>query len=147
MATNFLINGSEFSDNFIPRQIFTSGNLFMWGSNASSPGNAGYDGTSFGSGCLGDGEQYGGQTTSPKQVVDKGNNWKQVEAGRLVSCGIKTDGTLWTWGYNGTGCLGDGTTNAKSSPIQTSAGGTNWKGVHCASWAGYGWAIALRDNS
>jgi alpha-tubulin suppressor-like RCC1 family protein len=101
----------------------------MWGSNASSPGNVGYDGTSFGSGCLGDGEQYGGQTTSPKQVVDKGNNWKQVEAGRLVSCGIKTDGTLWTWGRNQYGQLGDNTTSDRSSPVQIYGGGTNWKQV------------------
>jgi len=129
MATNFLINGSEFSDNFIPRQIFTSGNLFMWGANGGNPGNVGYDGTSYGSGCLGDGQQYGGSYTSPIQVVDKGNNWKQVEAGRLVSCGIKTDGTLWTWGRNQYGQLGDNTTADKSSPVQIYGGGTNWKQV------------------
>jgi alpha-tubulin suppressor-like RCC1 family protein len=134
MATNFLINGSEFSDNFIPRQIFTSGNLFMWGANGGNPGNVGYDGTSFGSGCLGDGQQYGGSYTSPIQVVDKGNNWKQVEAGRLTSCGIKTDGTLWTWGRNQYGQLGDNTTADKSSPVQIYGGGTNWKQVSKGHW-------------
>jgi alpha-tubulin suppressor-like RCC1 family protein len=39
--------------------------------------------------------------------------------------GIKTDGTLWTWGYNASGQLGDGTTVAKSSPIQIGSS-TNW---------------------
>jgi hypothetical protein len=40
---------------------------------------------------------------------------------------IKTDGTLWTWGYNFYGNLGDGTTTYRSSPVQISGGGTNWK--------------------
>ena len=36
---------------------------------------------------------------------------------------------LWLWGYNLYGQLGDNTVAAKSSPIQTIAGGTNWKQV------------------
>ena len=111
--------------------IKTDGTLWSWGDN--------------GYGQIGDGTRT--HKSSPVQTIAGGNNWKSVSNGAYFSAAIKTDGTLWTWGYNGTGCLGDGTTNAKSSPIQTSAGGTNWKGVHCASWAGYGWAIALRDNS
>jgi alpha-tubulin suppressor-like RCC1 family protein len=39
---------------------------------------------------------------------------------------IKTDGTCWLWGYNGSGQLGDNTTINKSSPIQTISGGNNW---------------------
>jgi alpha-tubulin suppressor-like RCC1 family protein len=39
---------------------------------------------------------------------------------------IKTDGTCWLWGNNGSGQLGDNTTTTKSSPIQTISGGTNW---------------------
>ena len=35
-----------------------------------------------------------------------------------ANAAIKTDGTLWTWGYNAQGQLADGTTNNKSSPIQ-----------------------------
>ncbi|MCL2504215.1 MAG: RCC1 domain-containing protein, partial [Coriobacteriia bacterium] len=51
--------------------------------------------------------------------------WKIVSAGRgFHSLGIKEDGTLWAWGLNSCGQLGDGTggdgTNAndKNAPVQ-----------------------------
>jgi alpha-tubulin suppressor-like RCC1 family protein len=34
---------------------------------------------------------------------------------------IKTDGTLWTWGYNAQGQLGLGNTTDRSSPVQIGA--------------------------
>jgi alpha-tubulin suppressor-like RCC1 family protein len=41
---------------------------------------------------------------------------------------IKTDGTIWAWGDNSFGQLGDGTTTNKSIPIQIGVA-TNWKSV------------------
>lgn len=38
---------------------------------------------------------------------------------------VKTDGTLWAWGKNPNGQLGDGTVITKSSPIQVGSL-TNW---------------------
>jgi alpha-tubulin suppressor-like RCC1 family protein len=32
---------------------------------------------------------------------------------------VKSDGTVWTWGNNSNGQLGNGTTTNSSSPIQT----------------------------
>jgi rubredoxin len=69
--------------------------------------------------------------SSPVQTVAAGTNWKQVSAGRNYTAAVKTDGTLWCWGENYQGQLGDGTDICKSSPIQTLAGGTNWKQVSC----------------
>jgi alpha-tubulin suppressor-like RCC1 family protein len=47
-------------------------------------------------------------------------------------------GSLWSWGRNSGGQLGDGTTTNRSSPVQTVAGGTNWSSVSGANqyWGG-----------
>ena len=101
------------------------------------------DGTlwTWGRGDLG---QLGGNTTtnisSPVQTVTYGTNWKQVSAGYKHTAAIKTDGTLWTWGNNIRGQLGDNTITNRSSPVQTIMYGTNWKQVFC----GYGHTAAIQ---
>ena len=65
--------------------------------------------------------------SSPVQTVSGGTNWKLVSGGYMYTAAIKTDGTLWTWGINTDGRLGNNTITDKSSPIQTVSGGTNWK--------------------
>ena len=42
----------------------------------------------------------------------------EVAAGYGFSVALKKDGTVWTWGSNGSGQLGDGTTENSSSPKQ-----------------------------
>jgi hypothetical protein len=66
---------------------------------------------------------------TPVTTFAGGTNWKQVACGRFHTTAIKTDGTLWTWGRNGAGQLGDNTTTNRSTPVTTFAGGTNWKQV------------------
>ena len=77
--------------------------------------------------------------STPVTTFAGGTNWKQVIAGEYHSTAIKTDGTLWTWGYNNGGQLGINDTTARSTPVTTFAGGTNWKQVSCGS--GYSAAI------
>ena len=43
--------------------------------------------------------------------------------------GVKTDGTLWSWGYNTWGQLGHNDLVNKSAPIQITGGGTNWSSI------------------
>jgi len=43
--------------------------------------------------------------------------------------GIKTDGTLWTWGANNKGQLGTGNITNTSSPVQEITSSTNWTSV------------------
>ncbi len=45
---------------------------------------------------------------------------------------MKSDGTLWGWGCNGYGALGDGTTVSKSAPTQEATGTTNWSATALA---------------
>ena len=96
--------------------IKTDGTLWTWGRNVFS-------------GALGNNST--GNRSSPVQTVSGGTNWKQVAAGGNSTTAIKTDGTLWTWGSNTYGQLGDNSITHRSSPVQTVSGGTNWKQVSC----------------
>ncbi|MCL2504170.1 MAG: RCC1 domain-containing protein, partial [Coriobacteriia bacterium] len=44
--------------------------------------------------------------------------WQVVSAGTYYSLGIKADGTLWAWGYNGSGQLGNGSTVDAETPVR-----------------------------
>ena len=98
--------------------IKTDGTLWIWGRN--------------GYGQLGDNTIVA--KSSPVQTVTFGTNWKQVSCGYHHTAAIKTDGTLWTWGRNGFGQLGDNTITHRSSPVQTVAFGTNWKSIVCSNY-------------
>ncbi|MBF0539651.1 MAG: hypothetical protein HQL03_15520, partial [Nitrospirae bacterium] len=43
-----------------------------------------------------------------------------LAAGCASSVALKGDGTVWAWGYNASGDLGDGTTNDRYTPVQVS---------------------------
>lgn len=91
--------------------IKTDGTLWVWGA------------STFGS--LGDG--FAADRSSPVQTISGGTNWREIGLGTWNSAAIKTDGTLWTWGYNTIGALGTNNTISRSSPVQTITGGTIWK--------------------
>jgi alpha-tubulin suppressor-like RCC1 family protein len=93
--------------------IKTDGTLWLWGDGAA--------------GGLGD--NTAASKSSPVQTVAGGSSWKQVSTGCVHSAAIKTDGTLWVWGDNGSGQLGTNNTTDRSSPVQTLSGGTNWKQI------------------
>ena len=63
--------------------------------------------------------------SNPVQLTS--GSWTKVSAGDVTSYGIKTNGTLYTWGTNTNGQLGDGTTVNRSSPTQI--GTTSWTNV------------------
>jgi alpha-tubulin suppressor-like RCC1 family protein len=93
--------------------IKTDGTLWAWGQNTYG--------------------QLGDNTITSKSIpvttFAGGTNWKQVSSGLSHTAAIKTDGTLWAWGQNTYGQLGDNTITSKSIPVTTFAGGTNWKQV------------------
>lgn len=59
--------------------------------------------------------------------------WIDLSAGHLYTCGIRTDGTLWCWGYNEFGQLGDGTAVDKSNPTQVGIS-MDWENVSAGGW-------------
>ncbi|NBR14828.1 MAG: hypothetical protein EBU01_09665, partial [Crocinitomicaceae bacterium] len=66
---------------------------------------------------------------TPVTTFVGGTNWKQVACGTKHTAAIKTDGTLWTWGRNSYGQLGDNTTTTRSTPVQVFGSANNWKQV------------------
>jgi alpha-tubulin suppressor-like RCC1 family protein len=108
--------------------IKTDGTLWTWGDNSN--GQLGNNTTS--------------QRNTPVTTFAGGTNWKQVACGGYHTAAIKTDGTLWTWGNNTYGRLGDNTTTQRNTPVTTFAGGTNWKQVACG---GYHTAAIKTDGT
>ena len=94
--------------------IKTDGTLWTWGQGAG--GALGNTGTS---------------SLTPVTTFAGGTNWKQVSSALLsLTCAaIKTDGTLWIWGYNISRQLGTNDDTNRATPVTTFAGGTNWKQV------------------
>jgi len=85
----------------------------------------------YGWGTNSDGQLGINNTTaysSPKQIGSS-SAWSVLAAGAETnSAAIGTDGSLWAWGHNNYGQLGDGTRTSKSSPVQIGAL-TNWSNV------------------
>ncbi len=64
--------------------------------------------------------------SSPVQIP--GTDWQNVAYTRgSFMAGVKTDGTLWAWGANPYGALGQNDKDNRSSPVQVP--GTTWKYV------------------
>ena len=83
--------------------IKEDGSLWMWGDN--------------GYGQLGDGTNgtYAARKHSPVKVME---NVKEISLGNAHSGAIKEDGSLWMWGGNNKGQLGDVTNEDKNTPVK-----------------------------
>ena len=97
--------------------IKTNGILWAWGRNSE--------------GQLGLGSGDTPYLDSPAQVGTN-TNWSAIAGGMYHTLAVKTDGTLWAWGYNYFGQLGLGDTITRTSPTRVNTD-TNWKQVACGS--------------
>tara|TARA_R100001015_G_C4571665_1_gene129630 strand:- start:268 stop:936 length:669 start_codon:yes stop_codon:yes gene_type:complete len=108
----------------------TDGTLWIWGSNQY--------------GQLGQNQAgsypTGAWAASPKQIgtsTDWNVSVDTMACGSTNNYAIKTDGSLWSWGTNFSGKLGDNTTIQRSSPVQVGTD-TTWSKVAATSGSAFG---------
>jgi alpha-tubulin suppressor-like RCC1 family protein len=87
----------------------TDGTLWCWGANVQ--------------GFVGDGTTI--WRDQPVQVTALGDAVAQVAAGDTHVCARKTDGSVWCWGSNLSGELGNGTRVPSASPVRVAALGND----------------------
>ncbi|MCL2367664.1 MAG: S-layer homology domain-containing protein [Oscillospiraceae bacterium] len=93
--------------------IKTDGSLWAWGNNSD--------------GLLGNGPADWEAYEIEPIRIGMDNDWASVAAGGH-NAAIKTDGSLWAWGGNWVGQLGDGTTIDRDVPVRVGTD-TNWASV------------------
>ena len=103
----------------------TDGSLWAWGQNNY--------------GQLGDGTFI--DKSNPIQV-GTANDWQIINASDdSHSIAVKNNGTLWAWGHNDYGQLGDGTSINKNIPIQIGTD-TDWQNIA----SGVSYSIAIKND-
>ncbi len=115
--------------------IKTDGSLWLWGSTGYGQLGINVGGT-------------GAARSTPVQTV-LGGSWLSVSCGAFHTAAVRNDGTMWCWGRNNTGALGNNKPNSfldadntRSTPVQTSLGGTNWSSVAC----GYEFTTSIKSD-
>jgi alpha-tubulin suppressor-like RCC1 family protein len=88
--------------------IKTDGGLWQWGADWSP-----WDGTN-------DVSKIPAQRTPAPVGAEK--TWTAASGGSYHTLAMKSDGTLWAWGYNGRGQLGDGGRENRSAPVLVGGG-------------------------
>ncbi len=102
--------------------LTAAGEVYCWGSNRS--GEAGIGGY--------------GDLPAPVMPVNGLSGVSAITAGDSHTCALLTSGTVWCWGANWYGQLGDGTTTNRLTPVPVSG----LSGVSAIA-AGYGHTCAL----
>jgi len=103
--------------------LLADGTLWSWGGN------------SFGQ--LGDGstaDRFAPQQITVTAPPSLANQWFALSAGDGHTLGLQADGSLWAWGDNSAGQLGDGTTTGQVVPVRIITGNpgnfdNNWTAV------------------
>ena len=126
------LSGSPYAQHLVN----DSGELWFWGFN--------YENAQAGLNYA----QYSFQKT-PLQVGDV-DDWnaedddpsKSISGGNISKVGMKTDRTIWGWGRNTHGEVGDGSTTDRSSPTQIGSDAT-WQKVCMGAISEH--ALAIKD--
>lgn len=118
--------------------LLTDGTVWTWGNNeygklGNNLANSNLIDTTY-------------DSSLPQQVHGPDNvgylsNIVAISAGEIHNTALKSDGTVWTWGWNAFGQLGDGTTIDAHTPVQV-AGLSNIVAISARAYHG----LALKSN-
>lgn len=98
-----------------------NGTLWTWGDNSS--GQLGTD-------------QIPSYSASPVQI-GSGQSWKAIAAGDYHTLALRSDGTIWAFGNNSSGQLGDGSGATTNFPVQVGTD-SDWKSISAHGNLSYG---------
>ena len=121
VATRF-ISVAAYSDTSIA--LASNGQLYSWGNNST--------------GQLGDGTFVNRAT--PVEVSISGVVFKQIAVARSHALALAADGSIYSWGKNNSGQLGDGSKVDTVVPIQVDTSGIVGSKVFVSIAAGSGWS-------
>ncbi|MCL2503242.1 MAG: cell wall-binding repeat-containing protein [Coriobacteriia bacterium] len=113
--------------NFHSLALKNDGSLWAWGWNEY--------------GQLGNGTKGDGTSKNVPTRIGVATDWEAISVGFNHSLALKTDGTLWAWGINWYGGLGDGTKEDKSTPTRI-GDATDWKALSAGDWH----SLAIKDD-
>ena len=138
-------NGSTTTINSNLQQIGTATNWQKISASSDMTIGLKTDGTIWG---WGQNDQYemGNNTCCANQLtpiqIGTANHWVDIETSMGASVfALKNDGTIWGWGLNLGGLLGDNTVMARSVPTQLNTD-TDWASIH----VGAAHILALKTN-
>ncbi len=120
------------SGGFFSTALLSDGTVWSWGYNAEGEIGNGTTSTTDCS-CL----------PTPAQTAI--SNVVQIEAGSFHTLALKSDGTVWAWGHNSNGQIGDGTTTDRPTPLQVGVGVVGFSNIIAIS-AGDDHSTALKSD-
>lgn len=117
------------------------GTLYAWGNNENGEVGIGETADPFG---FEEQETLYDQPLPVQILLDglvEDEGWEYVSAGTDHSLAIRQDGSLWAWGANANGQLGDGTLEDRNRPVRVGLA-SNWVAVS----AGDEFSLGLRSD-
>lgn len=110
--SNFVTTSTDLDDILAPRNWFRSAGNKIFSTGLNNCGQLGNNSTI--------------SRSSPVQEISTSGAWVSVSGGDCFATALKLNGTIWSWGVNSSGQLGDRTVSVKCSPVQEITSSTNW---------------------